>query len=164
VLPAILQPVKEIDRNLPMVDTITMEEQISKGLQRERMFATLCSGFGILALVLSVVGLYGVIAYRTSRRRGEIGVRLALGARPRDVVLLILKEGLGMAVLGIVLGVPFLWLGGKYVQKELTNMKPLDPISLVVGIGVLFLAAVFAVGLPALRASTVDPARTLRME
>jgi predicted permease len=164
VLPAIRQAVKEMDRNLPMVDTITMEEQISKGLQRERMFATLCSGFGFLALVLSVVGLYGVISYRTSRRRGEIGVRLALGARPRDVVSLILKEGLGMAVLGIVLGVPFLWLGGKYVQKELTNIKPLDPISLVVGVGVLFLAALFAVGLPALRASTLDPARTLRQE
>jgi predicted permease len=164
VLPAIRQAVREMDRNLPMVDTITMEEQISKGLQRERMFATLCSGFGILALVLSVVGLYGVISYRTSRRRGEIGVRLALGARPGDVVSLIVREGLGMAILGIVLGVPFLWLGGKYVEKELTNMKPLDPISLVVGVGVLFLAALVAVGLPALRASTLDPARTLRQE
>ena len=164
VLPAIRQAVKEMDRNLPMVDTITMEEQISKGLQRERMFATLCSGFGILALVLSVVGLYGVISYRTSQRRGEIGVRLALGARPCDVVSMIVREGLGMAVLGIVLGMPFLWLGGTYVRKELTNMKPLDPISLAVGIGVLLLAALFAVGLPALRASTLDPARTLRME
>jgi hypothetical protein len=164
VLPAIRQAVKEMDPNLPMVDTITMDEQISKGLQRERMFATLCSGFGILALLLSVVGLYGVVSYRTSRRRGEIGVRLALGARPRDVVSLVLKEGLEMAVLGIILGVPFLWLGGKYVQKELTGMKPLDPISLVVGAGVMFLAAFFAVGIPALRASTLDPARSLRQE
>ena len=164
VLPAIRQAVKEIDGKLPMVDTITMEEQISKGLKRERMFTTLCNGFGILALVLSAVGLYGVISYITSRRRGEIGVRLALGARPRDVVSLILSEGLGMAVLGIVLGVPFLWLGGKYLEKELTNMKPLDPISLFLGVGVLFLAALIAAGFPALRASMLDPAETLKQE
>ena len=67
VLAAIRKTVRSIDRNLPMVETITMEEQISKGLKRERMFATVCSGFGILALVLSVVGLYGVIAYNTAR-------------------------------------------------------------------------------------------------
>lgn len=164
VLPAIRNAVKELDGNLPMVDTITMEEQIAKGLQRERMFATLCNGFGILALVLSVVGLYGVISYSTSRRRGEIGVRLALGARPRDVVSLILSEGLGMAVLGIVLGVAFLWLVEKYLEKELTNMKPLDPVSLFLGLGVLFLAALIAAGLPALRASLIDPAETLKQE
>jgi len=164
VLPAIRRAVSEVDRNLPMVDTITMEEQISKGLQRERMFATLCSGFGILALVLSVVGLYGVISYGASRRRREIGVRLALGARPRNVVSLILREGLGMAVLGILLGVPFLWLGGKYVQKELTNMQPLDPVSLVVALGILLVAALVAAGLPALRAAALDPAETLRQE
>lgn len=118
----------------------------------------------ILALALSVVGLYGVISYSTSRRRGEIGVRLALGAQPRNVVSLILREGLGTAVLGIFLGVPFLWLGGKYLQKELTNMKPLDPLSLILALGILLLAALFAAGLPALRASTLDPAETLRQE
>jgi predicted permease len=164
VLPAIRQTMSELDRNLPMVDTITMEEQISKGLQRERMFATLCNGFGILALVLSMVGLYGVISYSASLRRGEIGVRLALGATPQNVVSLILREGLGMAVLGILLGVPFVWLGGEYIQKELTGMKPLDPLSLVLSLGVLLLAALFAAGLPALRASSLDPAETLRQE
>lgn len=164
VLPAVRQAMTEVDRNLPMVETITMEEQISGGLQRERMLATLCSGFGILALVLSVVGLYGVISYSTSRRRGEIGVRLALGARPGNVVSLILREGLGMAVSGILLGVPFLWLGAKYLKKELTRMQPLDPFSLFLALGILLLAALIAAGLPALRASTLDPAETLRQE
>lgn len=86
MMPAIREAMAKIDRDLPLIDLMSMDEQIARGLQRERMFATLAGAFGILALVLSVVGLYGVIAYRTSRRRGEIGLRLALGALPRDVV------------------------------------------------------------------------------
>ena len=154
----------EIDRNLPLIEVMTMEEQIPKGLQRERMFATLCNGFGILALVLSVVGLYGVIAYGTSRRRGEIGVRLALGAMPTDVVLMVLREGLGLAVLGLLLGTPVVWLGAKYIEKELSRMKPLEPLSLTIALGILIVAALVAVGIPALRASALQPAETLRQE
>ncbi len=164
VLPAIRQTMSRIDRNLPMVDVITMEEQISKILQRERMFATLCSGFGVLALVLSVVGLYGVIAFRTSRRRNEIGIRLALGAVPKDVAAMVLREGLTVAAAGMLAGIPIVWLGAKYVQKELTRAKPLEPASFLVALGVLLAAAVVAVGIPALRASTLHPSEALREE
>lgn len=164
VLPMIREVMAGIDRNLPMVETITMEDQIARGLQRERMFATLCAGFGILALVLTVVGLYGVIAYNTSRRRGEIGVRLALGAMPADVVLMVLRDGLWLAVLGILAGIPIVWTGAKYVEKELHQMKPLDPASFALALGVLLAAAVLAVGIPALRASALDPTDALRQE
>ncbi|HZU23913.1 MAG TPA: ABC transporter permease [Bryobacteraceae bacterium] len=164
VLPGIQKAMSEIDRNLPMVDTMTMEEQISKGLQRERMFATLCNAFGTLALVLSVVGLYGVVSYGASRRRADIGVRLALGARPGNVIAMILRQGLAMAVPGVLLGVPVVWLGGKYLQKELTNMKPVDPTTLLLAPGILLLAAVLATLFPAVRASALDPAETLRQE
>jgi predicted permease len=164
VLPAIRRAITEMDRNLPLVDVVTMEEQIAKGLQRERMFATLCTGFGILALVLSVVGLYGVIAYGTSRRRGEIGVRLALGAMPRDVVSMVLREGLGLAALGMLIGIPVVWLGAKYVEKELSGIKPLEPLSLALVLGMLLAAALVAVGIPALRAAALKPAETLREE
>src|SRR5260370_142998 len=164
VLPAIRQAMSEIDRNLPLVDAVTMEEQIAKGLQRERMFATLCSGFGILALVLSVVGLYGVIAYSTSRRRGEIGVRLALGAMPGDVVSMVLREGLGLAALGMLIGIPIMWLGAKYVEKELSGTKPLEPLSLTLAFGMLLAAALVAGGVPALRAAGLKPSETLRQE
>jgi predicted permease len=163
-LPAIRQTMSGIDRNLPMVDVITMEDQISKILQRERMFATLCSGFGILALVLSVVGLYGVIAFRTSRRRNEIGIRLALGAVPKDVAAMVLREGLAVAAIGMLAGIPIVWLGAKYVQKELTSAKPLEPASFLVALGVLLAAAVVAVGIPALRASALHPSEALREE
>ena len=132
--------------------------------QRERMCATLCTGFGILALVLSVVGLYGVIAYGTSRRRGEIGVRLALGAMPRDVVSMVLREGLGLATSGMLVGMPVVWLGAKYVEKGLSRMKPLEPLSVALALGILLAAAFVAVGIPALRAAALQPAETLRQE
>jgi predicted permease len=161
-LTRIRQTMNEIDRNLPMVDTITMEQQIGKVLQRERMFATLCGGFGILAIVLSVVGLYGVMAYSTSRRRREIGVRLALGALPRNVLSMVLREGLAMSVAGIVLGLPLVWLGAKYAEKELFHMKVFEPLSVMAAIGILLAAAMVAVGYPAARASALQPSETLR--
>jgi predicted permease len=164
VLPAIRRTMSEIDRNLPLVDVVTMEEQISKGLQRERMFATLCNGFGILALVLSIVGLYGVIAYNTSRRRAEIGIRLALGALPGQVVSMVLRDGMALATLGLLVGLPIVWLGAKYLQKELFQMKPLEPASLLLALAMLLAAALVAVGIPALRASSIQPAPTLRQE
>jgi hypothetical protein len=163
-LQAIRQTMSEVDRNLPLVDVATMEEQIAIGLQRERMFATLCSGFGVLALLLSVVGLYGVVAYSTSRRRGEIGVRLALGAMPGDVFSMVLREGLILTALGILMGIPVVWLGARYVEKLLAHMKPLEPVSLALALGILLAAALLAVAIPALRASALEPVETLRQE
>ena len=164
LLGAIRKTVSNIDRNLPMVEAITMEEQISKGLKRERMFATVCSGFGILALVLSIVGLYGVIAYNTARRRGEIGIRLVLGALPREVVTMIVREGMALVALGVLLGGPLLWLGQKYLQKELFQMKSLEGLSISLSLAILLIAAFAAVTIPAVRASMLQPAETLRQE
>jgi predicted permease len=164
VLPSVRKTMANIDRKLPLVDVVTMEEQISKGLQRERMFAIVCSCFGVLALVLSVVGLYGVMAYNTARRSGEIGIRLALGARPREVVSMIIREGMTIAVLGLLLGLPAVWFGAKYVEKLLFQMKPLDPATLVVSLSVLLLAALAAVTIPAIRASGIQPSQTLRQD
>ena len=163
-LQAVRSTMREIDRNLPLVDVTTMEEQISKTLQRERMFATLCDSFGILALVLSVVGLYGVMAYNTSRRQCEIGIRLALGAMPMDVLLMVLLEGLLLVALGVLISVPLLWLGAKYVEKELFQMKPLDPGSVSAALAILIAAALVAVVIPAIRASALRPLDALRHE
>ncbi|HVY92565.1 MAG TPA: ABC transporter permease [Bryobacteraceae bacterium] len=164
MLPSIRRAVAEIDPNVPLVEVTTMEEQIAKGLQRERMFATLCGGFGVLALVLSVVGLYGVMAYSISRRRGEIGVRLALGARPLDVLAMVLREGLVLAGAGILIGVPVIFLGAKYVAKELYQMKPIEPVTVSLTLGILLLSAIAAISIPALRASALEPSETLRQE
>ncbi len=164
VLPAVRKAMSQLDANLPLVDVITMEEQISKGLQRERMFATLCNGFGILALVLSVVGLYGVVAYSTARRRGEIGLRLALGAMPGNVLSMVLREGMWLAALGLLMGLPIVWLGAKYLEKELFQMKPLELASVLLALGTLLGVSFIAVGIPALRASAIEPAEALRQE
>ena len=163
-LRAVEATMRRIDRNLPLVDVTTMEEQISKTLQRERMFASLCDSFGILALVLAVVGLYGVMAYNTSRRQREIGVRLAFGAMPKDVLLMVLREGLRLAILGLLIGTPLVWLGAKYVQKELFQMKPLEPASVLAALGILFAAALIAVAIPAIRASALRPMDALRQD
>lgn len=161
-LPRIRETMREIDRNLPMVDVVTMEEQIAKVLQRERMFATLCDGFGMLAIALSVVGLYGVMAYGTSRRRREIGVRLALGALPRNVLSMVMREGLALALAGILLGVPVVWLGAAYAEKELFHMKVFEPESILVALAILLAAALVAIGAPAARAAAIQPSETLR--
>jgi len=105
-----------------------------------------------------------VISYNTSRRRSEIGVRLALGARPRSVVSMILREGLGMALLGVAMGVPLVCLGAEMVNKQLADIKPMDAASLFGGVGILLIAALVATGLPALRAAALDPAEALRQE
>jgi ABC-type antimicrobial peptide transport system permease subunit len=105
-----------------------------------------------------------VVAYGTSRRRSEIGVRLALGAAPRSVIAMVMRDGLTTAILGILAGLPVVWLGSKYVAKELFHMKALDPLSLVLTTGILLAAAAAATAIPALRASALQPSETLRQE
>jgi predicted permease len=163
-LRAIQQTVTSLDRNLPLVDVMTMEEQMEKGLLREKMFATLCGGFGGLALVLSVVGLFGVISYGTSQRRGEIGVRLALGATQKNVVAMILREGLSMVLMGIVLSAPAVILGARYAQKLITGMSPWEPGSIGFALCILIASAAIAAAVPAFRAAALQPSETLRQD
>jgi predicted permease len=164
VLPGIRRAMEEIDAKLPMVDVVTMEEQISRNLQRERMFATLCGGLGVLALILSVVGLYGVMAYQTARRRGEIGIRLALGAKPGDVAAKVLREGMTTAMIGMAVGLVLVVSGARFLESELYKLKALDALSLTLAIGTLAAAAFFAVAAPAVRASRAHPLQALREE
>ncbi len=164
VLPGIRQTIRKLDRNLPLVDVVTMEEQIAKGLQRERMFAGLCTAFGTLALIMSAVGLYGVISYGTSRKKGEIGVRLTLGAMPLHVFGLVVRDGLRLVAWGGLLAIPLVWAGARYVHATIPEVKPADPRSIALAVAILFAIALAALMLPAFRASRLDPAKTLRAE
>jgi predicted permease len=163
VLPAIRAAVKELDPNLPLVDVYTMEQQISRTLQRERMFAWLCGSFGVLALVLCVVGLYGLMSHTTARRTPEIGIRIALGASRSDVLTQVLREGFVLAAGGLAAGIPLAVWGVKLAEKQkVLTEGPLPYWTLGAALGVLAVAALAAVFGPAMRASGVDPMRALR--
>ncbi|WP_321475943.1 ABC transporter permease [uncultured Paludibaculum sp.] len=155
--------VEDLDANLPMVQTVTMQEQIALTLRRERLFAWLCGAFGALALVLCMVGLYGVMAYATVRRSQEMGIRVALGASPANLLRQVVGEGVGVALAGCVVGTPIAWWAAqRYVDYKKLGMEPLDPSILAWTSGALALSALLAVLGPATRAASSDPIKALR--
>jgi ABC-type antimicrobial peptide transport system permease subunit len=162
-LSAIRAAMKQLDSNLPMVDVYTMEQQISRSLQRERLFAWLCGSFGVLALVLCVVGLYGLMSHMTARRTPEMGIRMALGASRGDVLGQVLREGMKLAATGLLVGVPLAVCAAHLAKtQELLPEGPLPYAKLAVAIAILTASAILAVLGPAIRASAVAPMRALR--
>ena len=163
LLGAVSNVVKDMDPNLPLVDVYTMEQQISRTLQRERLFAWLCGSFGVLALVLCVVGLYGLMSHTTARRTPEMGIRIALGASRGDVIVQVLWEGMRLAAAGLLLGVPLALYGAHLAVSQKILPEGAAPYWTLAGaIGILAFAAAAAVFAPALRASSVEPMRALR--
>ena len=163
ILSAAREAIGSLDRNIPLVDVYTMEQQVARTHQRERMFAWLCGSFGVLALVLCTVGLYGLMSHSTARRTSEIGIRMALGATGRQVMRQVVSEGMRLTVAGGLLGVPLAIYGAKFAQAQ--KMLPDGPLpywTLSAAVGVLVVSALAAVFGPALRASSVDPMRALR--
>jgi putative ABC transport system permease protein len=142
----------------------TLTGQIESGLVRERLMRTLASTFGVVALSLAVVGLYGVLAFNVARRTGEIGVRIALGARQSQVLGEILHEAGRMVALGIVIGLPIAWMASRVVSSMLFGVTAHDAVTTVVSIAVLACAAFVAAFLPARRAARVDPLVAIRCE
>jgi predicted permease len=162
-LGAIREIIRKMDKDLPLVDEYTMEEQISRTLQRERMFAWLCGSFGVLALVLCAVGLYGLMSHTTARRTGEIGIRMALGATRGHVMGQVLFEGLLLAFAGLLLGVPLALYGaGVATSQKLLPEGAMPYWTLAAALAGLGLSALIAVLGPALRASSIDPMQALR--
>ncbi|MBL8230831.1 MAG: ABC transporter permease [Bryobacterales bacterium] len=163
MLSAARQAVRELSPDLPLVDVFTMEQQISRVLQRERLFAWLCGSFGVLALVLCVVGLYGLMSHTTARRTPEIGIRIALGASSRVVLRQVVGEGMKLACAGLLLGVPAALYVSHIAQKQkLLPDGEMPYWTLAAAIAVLTVSALAAVVGPAWRASTVDPMQALR--
>jgi predicted lysophospholipase L1 biosynthesis ABC-type transport system permease subunit len=140
--------------------TVTIRESIAQ----ERMLARLAGGFGVLALLLAAIGLYGLMTFATSRRTGEIGLRMALGAKRGDVIRMVLLEAFKLVAIGFVVGVPFAFAATKLLKNQLFDVPAGDPVSAIVAVGVLMGAAAIAALVPALRASRVDPMAALRQE
>jgi predicted permease len=162
ILSQVRSVVASMDRDLPLIDVRTMTEQIKATMSGERIFAQLTSGFGLLALVLACIGIYGIMAYTVARRTGEIGIRMALGAQAGQVLRMVLREASWMALAGVTLGLgSALWLA-RFLGAMLYGLKPSDPPTLAGAAVLLLLIALLAAFGPARRASRVDPVDALR--
>ena len=156
--------VRSVDPTLPMSDLRTVDEQVDRSLNTERMLATLSGSFSALALLLSLVGLYGVMSYVVTQRTREIGIRLALGARRWSAIWLVLRDALAMIVWGIGIGLSLVWALGRLVESQLYEVKHSDPAAIAIAVIVLCSAGLGAALLPAHRASGVNPTDALRAD
>jgi predicted permease len=164
VVPQVRQTIKQINRNLPIDDVVTLSDHVGRSLVQQKLVARLASFFGLLALLLACVGLYGVMSYGVARRTNEIGIRMALGAQNLSVLWLVLREALLLVVIGLVAGVLASLALTKTAESLLYELKPNDPLTIALATFVLTAVALIAGYLPARRAARVDPMVALRDE
>ena len=158
------QVVRQADARIPISSLTTQARTIDQTIGQERTFATLCTCFAVLAIIIACVGLYGMMAYTVARRTNEIGIRIALGARRPRVIWMVLREALAMALVGLGIGLPAAFAASRLVKSFLFQMKPTDPLALTLAASTLLAAALLAGYVPAWRASKVDPWTALRDE
>jgi ABC-type antimicrobial peptide transport system permease subunit len=156
--------VTAVDRNLPIFRARTLLAQTDESMLTERLLATLSTVFGALALLLACVGLYGLMAYAVARRTSEIGIRLALGARPRRILWLVLRETFALTLGGLAIGVPLALWAARYAKSVLFGIGTADPLTIAVTVATLIGTDILAGYLPASRAIRVDPMVALRYE
>jgi len=161
---AIRQQIQSVRSTLVIENIFTMESLSDRAVFQERLVATLSAAFGIVAMVLAGIGLYGILSYGVTRRTNEIGIRMALGATRRGVVWAILREALGLCFAGIIIGAPVVLMVGQVAKALLYGVEPLDPLSLASAALLLLTFAALAAVLPGRRASLLDPSTALRRE
>jgi predicted permease len=164
MFPAFRSAVKQLDSNLPIYNMKTELRQVDDVLVVERLAAALSTVFGALATILAAIGLYGVMAFLVARRTREIGVRMALGALPADVLWLVLRDVPAVAGIGILLGLPIALIAARLVSSQLYDVSPSDPVTIFLATFGIVLVAALSGYLPARRAIRVDPVRALRYE
>jgi len=153
-----------VDPNLPIVRMQTLSEQVATTFSQQRLIAHLTSLFGILALVLASIGVYGITAYNVGSRTNEIGVRVALGANRRDVVALILRGSFLLIAFGLLIGMPLALAAGRFLGSQLYGLNRYDPMVLSAAGFTLGLSALIAALIPAYRGSSISPMQALRAE
>jgi predicted permease len=164
LVPVLRRVVQSVDRDLPMVDVRTQREQIDATMKMERAFSALTASFGLLALALACVGIYGIMACSVANRRNEIGIRLALGAQPGQVRGMILRESIWLATAGIGAGVVSALLLMRLIKSMLYGVQAYDPISVSAGVLLLLAVALGASWIPARSAAILQPIEALRHE
>lgn len=163
LIPAVKSAIAEVNRSVSLEFT-TLAGQINESLQRERLLAALSGFFGGLALLLATIGLYGVMSYDVTRRRNEIGIRMALGAQRAQVLRMILGEVAMLIGVGLVVGLGLTMATTRFVESFLYGLTPNDPLTLCIAAGTLAAVAMVAGYLPARRASGQHPMTVLREE
>jgi putative ABC transport system permease protein len=153
-----------VDPNLAAPEISTFEEQIQLRTGDKVMTSRLSSMFGLIALLLASIGLYGLTAYQVARRTSEIGIRMALGADRVNILRLVLRGAFLQVAIGLVIGVPLIFLSGKLLANQLYGVASFNPAILTLAIAVLAVCALMASILPARRAAGIDPIKALRAE
>jgi len=164
VLTGVRQAFQAVDPALPILSASTMEQQIAPWTAPNRATAQVAVAFGCIALALAAIGLYGVLSYNIARRRGEIAIRIALGAQPGGVIGMILRETSLLVLGGLVVGGGLTYAAARWIASELFGVAPQDPVVLTLAAVLLVTVALGAVFVPAWRASRVAPMEALRQE
>ena len=164
IVPAVRSAVSHLDNNLPLFSIDTQTEKIERSLFQERLIARLSTFFGGLSLLLACIGLYGLLSYEVTRRTREIGVRMALGARPADILRFIVRQGIALSAAGAVLGMFGALAATRYLASLLYGVRPDDPLTFVAVATLLGVVALAACYIPSRRAMRVDPMVALRYE
>jgi predicted permease len=164
IVSAVRQAIKDVNRNLPIAEVAMFSEQIDRSLVQQKLIARLSSFFGLLAMMLAAIGLYGVISYSVTQRTREIGVRMALGAGRHNVVGLVLGQGTRLAAIGVLAGLGASWAVTRWAESLLFGVSPTDRMTFVIISLLLIAVALLACYIPARRAARVDPIIALRCE
>jgi ABC-type antimicrobial peptide transport system permease subunit len=167
--PGVLEPqlgrlLAEIDPNLTITSIRTMGQQVALTFDQERAVASLAGLFGVVALILAAVGLYGVTAYTVAQKTNEIGIRMALGADRQRVIQLVLRGAFLRVAVGLVLGLPLAVGAGRLIAAQLYGVTSWDPLALTIATAALGICSLFAAMIPALRAASISPMSALRIE
>jgi ABC-type antimicrobial peptide transport system permease subunit len=153
-----------IDKDFPVFNVQTLQDRINDSLARERLISSLAGIFGVLALILSVTGVYGIMSHSVDQRRRELGVRMALGATPGSIIRMIVKESLLIAAAGIAIGLPAIIGAWRLISSRLSVSNSLDSLTIIVAMLIMIVVVVIAGFIPAQRAARIDPQLALRSE
>lgn len=161
---AVRREFDQVDRGFPVFNIKTLHARVNDALGRERMIANISAGFGVVALLLAAVGIYGALAYSVVRRRREIGIRVALGSTPGSVIALVAREGLVLAAAGVTAGIAIALPGSRVLAHYLPGISSVDLLITLCSAGVMLVVAIAALCVPTMRACRVDPLTAFRLQ
>jgi ABC-type antimicrobial peptide transport system permease subunit len=164
LVPAVRKVVSNLDKSIPIQELTTQADLFNRSIGIERLSTILCGSLAVLAVVLACIGLYGLLAYHVAQRMGEIGIRMALGARPQDVARPILRQAVFLAIVGVAIAMPVILALSRVMQSVVYGIKPHDPITMISAAVLMVAVSALAAWIPARRAAKVDPMVALRHE